>query len=222
MYWTILLSDHFPISISIGIPPTRTSTTPLHFNFRKATKLHWSEFTKELSDFSFNNAPTSVSSPLEKYDYLSSSILQAASTLSNKLNPNPRSSSHKHPPPPPWWNDECAAANEERKKGLQGFRRDPNTYQNLISIERNAKRIFQKHKLASFKEFCSNLNPFTSTSNLWNTVKRFRHRAFAAEAAPSNVRTVEIHRELIPTICPPPPRAFSLTFLPPSTLPLKH
>ena len=90
--WNVLddnfLSDHVPISIS------------LHFNFKKASKLHLFEFSKELLSFSFTNAPTSVSSPLEKYDYLSSTILQAASTLSAKLNPNPRPSSHKPPPAP--------------------------------------------------------------------------------------------------------------------------
>ncbi|XP_023247171.1 uncharacterized protein LOC111643480 [Copidosoma floridanum] len=193
------MSDHYPISTTLGISFTSSPRNSHRFNFRKASAEDWSLFKSTLASFSFTEAPSQSTNA--KYNFLTSKILEAASLI--VTNPSPSNRPHRNKPShPPWWNSDCAKADKARKVALRNFRRNPNLYDSLVEAENFAKKTFKKQKSESFKEFCENLSPSSPPSLIWNTVKKFRHKALSASSSPSNLKNVDSMRNLIDTLCP--------------------
>lgn len=165
------------------------------------------EFSKLLDDFSFDNFIPSEETP-DKYSFLVCTIIDAinqinapytSNTKVKNKNKNKNGNQNSKPPQPPWWNRDCIEAEEKRKTALKNFRRNPNLLTELIESEKSAKEIFQKSKKESFIKFCEQISPFTPPSLVWDTIKRFRHRALAASAARNNLKNINSMKQIILT-----------------------
>ncbi|KAL7294752.1 hypothetical protein TKK_0011882 [Trichogramma kaykai] len=125
--------------------------------------------------------------------------IQYSLSLNHNNNKKP---SNDHPPQPPWWNSNCIEVNNCRKKALKNFRKNPNIINELIAAEQQAKVTFRNAKRDGFKTFCESINPFTSITQIWTTIKKFRHRSLTADSALNNNKNIEQMHNLIPSLCP--------------------
>ena len=72
----------------------------------------------------------------------------------------------------PWFDDECKAAKRERNKACQLLRRYP-CLNNAIKVKvasARAKRLFNKKKRESWKNYVSSVNSRTPTKKVWNMI----------------------------------------------------
>ena len=202
--WSVLednfLSDHFPIAISLGIPPPSVAFNSHRPNYRRISPEDWTAFNLSLSSFSLNSLPPNLSAPA-KYEVLTSSILNSI----NKISPPspPPSSRRRKPPSPPWWNQDCSDAEAARKTALKNFRRDPNLFSELQAAEHAAKAIFRQAKLLSYQDACASLSPHSNPRAFWQLISRFRHRCLGPSQAHNNLANIQKQKDLIPSICPP-------------------
>ncbi|OXU26991.1 hypothetical protein TSAR_006854 [Trichomalopsis sarcophagae] len=201
--WSVLednlLSDHYPISITLGIPAPFASFRSHRPNYRRISPANRIAFENSLSELPTDFFPVNAS-PSERYEALTSFILR---TIEDFI-PHSRSS-NKRPkaPEPPWWNEDCSKAEIASKAALKNFRRDPNLYIKLLSAEDHARTVFTQAKKDSYRDACSSLTPRFDPKKFWDLIQRFRHRNLGSSNARSNMANIAKQNDLIPSICPP-------------------
>nr|CAH7715731.1 unnamed protein product [Callosobruchus chinensis] len=94
--------------------------------------------------------------------------------------------------PVPWWNDDCKIAIKKRKQAINKFKSHPNTC-NFIEykkVKAHARRIIRLARENSWKTFTSEINPKTSTQEIWKSVKKLRGIPCATVTMLKNADTI--------------------------------
>ena len=77
----------------------------------------------------------------------------------------------------PWWNDECTIAAKKRENLRRHYKKDKKSLAKLKlwhDARRDAKKLFQKAKKASWRAFCSKINTNTPSKDLWSFIQKVR------------------------------------------------
>ena len=76
----------------------------------------------------------------------------------------------------PWWTEECERLAKQRRKAKNIFCKRP-TEQNLRELriaENKSKEANKVAKKKSWEEYASSINSSTSSSEVWNKIKKFK------------------------------------------------
>ena len=143
---TTISSDHFPISLELGIPIRFCAHTFHRPQYHKIFPEGWADFSSALSNFSFSNLPTSGTTPSanSEYNFITSAILEAVGNscppVCSREPRRPKSAD------PSWWDEECREVEANRKAARRNFRSNPNLYDELLQTERAVKETFRRVK----------------------------------------------------------------------------
>lgn len=156
-------SDHFPIKIT-NMEEIVYNTKPVEkWKLKTANwNLYQNRVEEDLQNFQIDN---DIDGTLEKFTNI---IINAATASIGKT-------THitKHIPVP-WWNNECQNAIKQSKHAFNKYKRHP-TLENLLTFKnlRAKARYTVKHsKKESWKQYISTINTSSSTSEVWNKIKR--------------------------------------------------
>lgn len=194
-----MLSDHYPISISLGL-----SFSPISFSSSRfpLNKIDWEQFATTLRSL----APSiSDPDPLIQYGLIIDAI-ESAITSATANSPNRSHKKSIKSRQAIWWDRECQKANQDRKEAWAAFRRTTNLT-NLIAAKKSdaiAKKTFKKAKKESWTNFTKSINFHSSSAQVWAKIKRFRHRNTSDPAnSPANEATKTKLLDMIHSISPP-------------------
>jgi len=203
-------SDHFPVVTLFKRAPLRKKFFSHKFKHSKTLdelflKNLFSSFgslKEALSDQSLN--------PNQKYLTFSEHILQQWPSYSGEARPpkrRPRRRGGEFSPPAPWRNDTCQEAVNARRGLLSILKKQP-SFSNYLGFKKQeaiSRRVLRAEKRRGWREFCSNLNPNTPVTHLWNFIKRFRTRHFESPKTPSssNYCPSDTVQNTINSLCPP-------------------
>ena len=153
-------SDHFPI-IMKRITRNSYIECPRKFNLKRA---RWNDFYFK-STIADNLDETTID---EMCDTITSHIIDAAE------NTIPRVQTNSKIPHSPFWNDECEEAKRNKQRLLRRWQRtrllcDRIDYKRAHAIE---KRKINEARRTSWKTYVSSLNSFSTSSKVWNKVKK--------------------------------------------------
>ena len=150
-------SDHFPISIKLGITKQKYSVPP-RWNIKKAD---WTSFREALDRPIEGVAPDQLAANLTR------AISEAAKTSIPETSPRgPR-------PAVPWWNQDIRDINKQKKKALNKHKKYP-SMNNLIEFKKlraREKKLKREAQQNSWEEYVSSINPSTHPAEMWKKVK---------------------------------------------------
>lgn len=209
MYQDSLSSDHYPIVIRLWCPVNSRSF------FSHNIKLNKDELD-QLSTLLNNSFPSlqekinsELLSPVHSYNlfinHLKENVISSSKIYSRSINKN--FPNRKSPTPAPWWNSKCSEAICNRKNAIKNYRQHP-TQVNFFELKRQealTKRTLKSAKQQDWRSFCSTITPQTSSSHLWNMIKRFKKRQLGQlpEVGNSNYEIPENIKHTIDFLCPP-------------------
>lgn len=153
-------SDHFPIICNLVNLPRQQQGIRKKWNQEHAD---WNNFSNEiqLSD-AFSHAPID-----ELVEHITKEIVIAA----DRTIP---STTIKLTKSVPWWNKSVEQAIKARKKALSIFKLSP-TIENLINFKKLraiARRTVKTSKQSSWESFLGQINPYTTSKDMWKCVRR--------------------------------------------------
>ena len=163
----ILSSDNFLVTIDITFQKNNSTILngtqfSQNWSYHKAD---WDKYKEILSNTVFETFDNNAQ---KMYDNFINKIKEAADQSIPKTNPN------NHPPPIPWWNDDCKLAIKDRNKAKRKATKSM-MYDDLLDYKEK-KRIAQKTVREARKQYwenyCSSLNRFTPSSDIWQKVKK--------------------------------------------------
>lgn len=160
-------SDHLPLNITHinDNPPDNTHGALDRWNLKNAD---WQNFSLWLEENLPKFEPSSDVDHLS--DTLSSFLIQSANLHIKKVTlPNKR-------PPIPWWSSECKKAIDASKKAFYRLKRH-NTTENLLEFKKlraRSRYIVKKSKKESWAEFVSSLSSSSSSSNVWEKIRKIK------------------------------------------------
>lgn len=175
--WDILTStygsDHFPIVISIPNnsfnKQKRCPRTPRLKHI--LTHADWGQFSTEMDQRIASLPDVFPGNEVMCAEDFAKSLIDSADNVfpvksirSGKL------------PSPPWWDNECTLAIKSRKKAEIIYAKDM-TFENLSNLSNvvaSTKKLLKKKKVQGWRNFCTSISPQTSSSEVWQKVKRFR------------------------------------------------
>lgn len=169
-------SDHIPIYINHSQIPycIKTVQSP-KWNIKKA---NWNAYEqhieKNLIHLDYNKDINQLVQQFTDY------IVEAANTSIGKISPT------NNKKLVPWWNKDCEKAIKNSKIAFRKLKKH-NTEENRLTykrLETHTKYIVKKSKKESWQNFCSTINSQTTTSELWQKIKRMKgHRTFTGITA---------------------------------------
>ena len=159
-------SDHFPISVEIGVPFTFYNFYSHKYNLKN---VNWKMFKSHLLYIHTDtNLPSS--------DFLHD-IDEALHKADPKLDRVP-SRRKVFPSSPPWWNGECNKIVRVTLAKLKKYLHS-STYENFLDYQKweaKATKKLKSIKSANFLSFCESLSVNSPISTVWAKVRSFRHR----------------------------------------------
>ncbi|XP_070517902.1 uncharacterized protein, partial [Cardiocondyla obscurior] len=178
-------SNHLPIYICVNETmdpralPTRSPR--LH-----SGRTDWCRFRQELDIKMKFLAEADLPDVEVKYSSFVSSIEDALRSVTPHKKPACAVGLQHWLPPPStclWWNEECKKFVRLRKATLLKFRYS-GLFEDFVNYKKQSaivKRKLKRIKLESFRSFCAGLRKETSSSYVWNTIKKFQSRFNATD-----------------------------------------
>ena len=170
-------SDHFPISVEIGVPFTFYNFYSHKYNLKS---VNWKIFKSHLlSIHTDTNLPSSTDSTgsVNSYSSFLHDIDEALHKADPKLDRVP-SRRKVYASSPPWWNGECKKIVRVRLAKLKKYLHS-STYENFLDYQKweaKATKRLKSIKSANFRSFCESLSVNSPISTVWAKVRSFRHR----------------------------------------------
>ena len=144
-------SDHFPILTNTKFTINKTQyNNDRKWNFKKATNENWAAFKEECRKKITCTTESDVNASFV-------SIVEQLSEILNSTMPKYRFKDTKENKTVPWWNDECTTAAKKRENLRRNYKKDKKSLAKLKlwhDARRDAKKLFQKAKKASWRAFC--------------------------------------------------------------------
>ncbi|XP_018405952.1 PREDICTED: RNA-directed DNA polymerase from mobile element jockey-like [Cyphomyrmex costatus] len=198
-------SDHFPISVTLGINPTirRRYIYKIKLNPRELLNFS-SSMDKSYASFA-NNLPQN---PCEAYSSLIKHIVDTALSCSSTTKKSKASSTliRSDRAAPPWWSNKCQEAIEARRAAAREWRSNP-TILNFLTFKRErskCSKTLYKEKRKSWREFVGTFNAKTPSSKLWSLVKAFKRRNLSMSRENMELfKERQLTSEAIQKLCPP-------------------
>lgn len=111
---------------------------------------------------------SNITNAANKYELLIEHIGKTIKrvTAHSKSREKTKGSTSRKFPTVPWWNDKCTGAVIDRKLALTSYKHLP-SYSNFLEYKKKTakcKKILFREKRTSWKNFCSNFNAKTPTS----------------------------------------------------------
>ena len=161
-------SDHFPILIDCGVqfPQANPPFTP-KWSIKRAD---WGIFHEECkTNILHPELDQSIDTIYEIF------IDQLSIALNNSIPKTKPPLKNKHPVI--WWNVECEQAVKEKRLALKTVRRTrlPKDYIEYKKKRAICRRIINQTKRISWQDYCTAINPQTSTKCIWDRVKSISH-----------------------------------------------
>ena len=105
-------------------------------------------------------------------------------SVANSYPSNTTQKNKATPTPSLWWNEECSLALQRRKAAFRLYADLPSleNWDHYKLIAMQAKRVFEKAKKDSFRNFCSSLTPDSNIKLVCKTVKAFKRRFISPNA----------------------------------------
>ena len=168
-------SDHFIIDMKYNNWKDETDTIFPSCKFNTKTA-DWNIFHRTLVNIFQNPIEGSAQ---KMYSFFLNSVNDAAEAsmkIKTQLIP-------KRKPLPAWWDEECNRAVENRKQKLLKYKHNA-SLDNFICCQKvcaETKKLLKKKARDSWKSYCSGLNRSTSSSEVWNQIKKYEKHCLYLE-----------------------------------------
>ena len=164
---SVLSSDHHPILVTVAGDREAELEDKTIYNYKKGK---WKEYKQDPI------WTQTLAESCEKEYSAESMIDELYAILSDMLNKYVPKYKQRRYYAKPWWNSECQAAWNERERKYRKYQ-NTNTDVDKIAWKRAraiAKQAFKQAKQQCWRDFVSNLNHRTPSSEVWNMIRRIR------------------------------------------------
>ncbi|KAJ8919751.1 hypothetical protein NQ315_006280 [Exocentrus adspersus] len=155
------MSDHFPILTYLNHDqPQQEPTTTKRRLFKKA---NWNQFHDKINEQLTDAIDSDYQSLFRIIEDAAEDTIPYAKNRINNRNPQP------------WWDEDCTQAVTERRNAIKRYTLDPtmNNYLHAKKTIAASRKTLRRKRKESFRKFCSSLNRNSSTSMIWQTIRRF-------------------------------------------------
>lgn len=202
-------SDHYPISIELGVSACWVPSNRFRYNLKK---MNWSTFyqywnyqSSNFTSLEFLNARVQ-----ERYSFVVKHIIESIeSAMPFRKRHNSSSTrinnTKKKPEMAIWWNDTCEKAIRIKKAkwlSLQ-YKCTREEFLAFKKIEAQTKVILKEERKKAFHEFCESLNRNSSTKYVFDKIKCFKNKFSKPSSCEGNKKFIDSMNKGIEELCSP-------------------